>query len=558
MPYQDQLWRRRAFAHYLSMLALLVLLAGCATGDLTETSEPQVPSVGSVAVTGELPVLKGGNRGRKNRSPDSTTVTAVVISPSSASLKPGESKRFTATAKLSDGSTTAAHVSWTATGGTIDRNGVYTNGSAGRYRVLATSLYYNLADTATVTVSTDAPATLVSISVSPASATLETGATQRFAASGKLSDGTTTAPAVTWTVTGGTITSEGLYTAGNQAGTYRAVAKSGNDLADTATVTITAPTSSPPPPPPPTGSLPFAPDPPPATRVVNVSTQSQLVSAVSNAQPGDHIVLAAGTYVGGVQMACGKGGTAQRPLVISGPRSAVIDANGLGYGFRVRGPHVQVRGLTIRDAQFGVSVEPCSGYPGPTDAVLDGLDIGPVTQNGVSLFGAHRAYVQRGKIHHVSGAPYMEGIYIGHSRELSLMSDNVRVLGMQMGPGIVQEHIDVKGLSGERSTGCLIQGNTFDATGTKYSTAVPVSVAVISDQGASDCSYVDNTIVNISSTGLNGFFFYTSIRPTARGNVVDAAANRISGGYGYRVSSPVTDPKIYCDNEGTKNVSCTQ
>jgi hypothetical protein len=556
MASHEKLWRRGAFAHYLSMLALLVLLAGCATGDLTESSEPQVPALGSAAVSGDLPVLKG-NRGRKNKNQDPGDLTAIVISPSSVSMKPGESQRFTATAKLRDGTTTAANVSWTANGGTIDRNGLYTNGSSGKYRVLATSLYDNLADTATVTVSTTAPATLVSISVRPGSATLATGATQRFAVSGTLSDGTTNTPAVTWTVTGGSITEDGLYTAGSQAGTYRAVATSGNDLADTATVTVTAPASEPPPPPPPTGSLPFAPAPPPATRVVNVSTQSQLLAAVSNSQPGDHIVLASGTYVGGVQMACGDGGTAQRPLVITGPRSAVIDVNGGGYGFRVRGPYVQIRGVTIRDAQFGVFVEQCAGSAEPTDVVLDGLDIGPVRQNGIVLRNAHRAYVQRGKIHDVSGANWTEGIYIGHSSDPGQMSDNVRVLGMAMGPGIRQEHIDVKGLSARRSTGCLIQGNTFDATGTQF-VEYPASNGVISDQGASGCQYVDNTIVNINSTGLSGFFFYTAVRPTAQGNVVAAGANRISGAYGYRVASPVTDPKIYCDNEGTRNVSCTQ
>ena len=550
MASQENLWRRGAFAHYLSMLALLVLLAGCATGDLTESSDPQVASIDGAIASRDLPTLRGG-RGRKSRGGDSTAVTAVVISPASASLRPGTTQRFTATAKLSDGTTTAARVNWTATGGTIDRDGLYTSGNSGNYRVLATTVYTNLADTAAVTVSASAPATLASISVSPGSATLATGATQRFAVSGKLSDGSTTTPAVTWTVTGGTITSDGLYTAGSQSGTYRAVAKSGNDLADTATVTISAPAS-----PPPTGSLPFAPDPPPAVRTISVSTQSQLLAAVNDAEPGDHIVLAAGTYLGGVQMPCGLGGTAQRPLVISGPRSAVIDANGGGYGFRVRGPYVQIRGVTVRDALFGIFVERCAGSVEPTDAVIDGVDIGPVRQNGIVLRNAHRSYVQRGRIHDVSGANWTEGIYVGHSSDPDQMSDNIRVLGMTMGPGIRQEHIDMKGLADRRSTGCLIQGNTFDATGTQF-VEYPASNGVISDQGASGCRYIDNVITGINSSGLSGFFFYTAVRPTARGNVVAPAENSISGAYGYRVASPVTDPKIYCDNEGTKNVSCT-
>ena len=543
MHYRDKLSRRGASAHYSLMLALLVLLGGCAAGDLTETSEPQGPSIDGAIASADVPSLNKGNRGRKK-------LKAIEVSPAIASLKPGATQRFSATAKLNDGTTTAAQVTWTATGGTIDTSGVYTNGSTGKYRVMATSVSASLADTATVTVSTSAPASLVAISVSPESATLQTGATQRFAASGKLSDGTTTTPDVTWTVTGGTITPDGLYTAGSQAGTYRAVATHENDMADTATVTISAPVSTP------GSSLPFAPDPPAPLRTVTVGTQSQLLSAVTNAQPGDHIVLAAGTYFGGVQMPCGKGGTAQRPLVITGPRSAVIDANGVGYGFRVRGPHVQVRGLTIRDAQFGIFVERCSGSADPTDVVLDGLDIGALRQNGVVLRSAHRSYVQRSLIHHVSGATWTEGIYIGHSSDATQMSDDVRILGNNFGPGIVQEHIDAKGLSADRSTGGLVQGNRFDATGTRF-VETPASNGVISDQGASGWLYLDNTIVNMSSTGLSGFFFYTSIRPVARGNVVSSTQNNISGAYGFRVSSPVTEPKVYCDNEGTKNVSCT-
>ena len=60
--------------------------------------------------------------------------------------------------------------------------------------------------------------------------------------SGVWSDGGTTAPAVTYSATGGTITSGGLYTAGSTAGTFRVIAtQQGGTLADTAAVTITAP-----------------------------------------------------------------------------------------------------------------------------------------------------------------------------------------------------------------------------------------------------------------------------------------------------------------------------
>jgi hypothetical protein len=45
---------------------------------------------------------------------------------------------------------------------------------------------------------------------------------------------------VVWTATGGTITPDGMYTAGSSAGTYRVIAAAGG-LADTALVTVKAP-----------------------------------------------------------------------------------------------------------------------------------------------------------------------------------------------------------------------------------------------------------------------------------------------------------------------------
>jgi hypothetical protein len=59
--------------------------------------------------------------------------------------------------------------------------------------------------------------------------------------SGTWSDGSTTAPAVSYSATGGTITPGGLYTAGTTAGSYRVIAShTGGTLKDTSAVTITA------------------------------------------------------------------------------------------------------------------------------------------------------------------------------------------------------------------------------------------------------------------------------------------------------------------------------
>ncbi len=110
---------------------------------------------------------------------------------------------------------------------------------AGTYRVMVSG--GGAADTATVTVGGTAPPvlTLNSLSISPKTTSVATGGTQQFSVAASWSDGSTTLPAITWSATGGTISSSGRYTAGSNAGTFRVVA-SGGGKADTATVAVSS------------------------------------------------------------------------------------------------------------------------------------------------------------------------------------------------------------------------------------------------------------------------------------------------------------------------------
>ena len=80
-----------------------------------------------------------------------SSVTAVTISPSSVTLASGASQHFTASARLSDGTSQSTNITYQATGGTIDPSGLYTAGSTGgAYRVVAASS--GKADTSLVTI----------------------------------------------------------------------------------------------------------------------------------------------------------------------------------------------------------------------------------------------------------------------------------------------------------------------------------------------------------------------------------------------------------------------
>lgn len=181
--------------------------------------------------------------------PKNENVVSLSVSPDSVSLQPGGERTFTAKARLASGRTTSkVGAVWSATGGDIDAGGTYTAGdTTGDFRVIAVNTSGTVADTVAVHVDAQAPAlpppsspppaTLASVIITPASVSLSSGATRDFEAYGRDSNGDSVAVSVTFTATGGTVTANGLYTAGSTGGAYRVVASS-NGLADTAAVSV--------------------------------------------------------------------------------------------------------------------------------------------------------------------------------------------------------------------------------------------------------------------------------------------------------------------------------
>ncbi|HWA17201.1 MAG TPA: hypothetical protein VG817_12250, partial [Gemmatimonadales bacterium] len=173
-------------------------------------------------------------------APPVATLTSLSMTPASVNLSTGATQQFSISAQWSDGSTALPAVTYSATGGTVSAGGLYTAGSTpGTYRVIVTHAASGLADTSSVILTAPAP-TLTSVSMTPATVSLQSGATQQFTTTALWSDGSTTVPTLSYSATGGTITTGGLYTAGSTAGTYRIIV-SANGRADTSNVTITVP-----------------------------------------------------------------------------------------------------------------------------------------------------------------------------------------------------------------------------------------------------------------------------------------------------------------------------
>ena len=234
-------------------------------GMISESGAFVADAPGSYKVVG-----KGKGRGRTK--PDTSVVIVVppppdligvTVTPDSTQVTEGQTRTFVAKGVLSDSTQADVAVTWTAEGGTIDAGGVYQAGSVGgRFRAVARSVTGALTDTVVVVIDTLPSSTppdttappdttvpppapvLRAVLLSPASVTLEAGATKQFTARGRLSNDSTVDLAATYTATGGSITGAGLYTAGARAGSYRVIATA-EGLADTAAVSIASAPSGP-------------------------------------------------------------------------------------------------------------------------------------------------------------------------------------------------------------------------------------------------------------------------------------------------------------------------
>ena len=154
---------------------------------------------------------------------------SISVSPTTASLQTGAQQQFSAAVS----GTTNTAVTWKASGGTVTNGGLYTAPSlAGTYTVTATSAA-DSSKSASAVVTVSQPIQ-VSISVSPTTASLQTGAQQQFSA---YVSGTSNT-AVTWSVSGGTVTTNGLYGAPSAAGTYTVTAVSAADSTKSASATV--------------------------------------------------------------------------------------------------------------------------------------------------------------------------------------------------------------------------------------------------------------------------------------------------------------------------------
>ena len=219
MTYTYKLSRRLAVSRTFGMLPAILLFAACSGGDATAPGSEAVP-------------------------------VTVSVNPSRVTVESNQLIRFLAQGRNSAGDSVYIPIAWRTTGGTILPDGQFSSAFVGTFMVTGTTGDGGAQriDTSLVEV-VRRQFHLGSIEIAPGTATLAPGVSQAFLVMGRLKDGRAVPVGVTWNATGGTIDAGGNFVAGETAGTYHVIATHTTmTMADTATVTISAPPSPPLPP----------------------------------------------------------------------------------------------------------------------------------------------------------------------------------------------------------------------------------------------------------------------------------------------------------------------
>ncbi|MFG2587218.1 sheath polysaccharide-degrading enzyme [Streptomyces sp. NPDC048438] len=193
-----------------------------------------------------------------------------------------------------------------------------------------------------------------------------------------------------------------------------------------------------------------------AAAVVDVGTAAQLKAALAAAAPGDTIRLADGTYTGNFKATVPA--TSAARITLTGSPAAVLTAGG-GYGLHINGAsYWTVYGVTVTGGQKGIVTDAANGV------VIDSVTVHGLDMEGVHFRTSSRdGVLKNSRIHDTgrNGRGMGEGVYVGSAGDLTDRSDNARIIGNTIGPGVGGENIDIK----EGTTGAEIIGNTFDGSG---------------------------------------------------------------------------------------------
>jgi uncharacterized protein YjdB len=172
------------------------------------------------------------------------SVAQLIVAPDTVTLDPLQPYQFKVFGRTGEGDSVPVSVNWAASSGSIAESGLYTADSSESDAVITATLTASASGIAPLQgTSAVQKRRVIAITLTPKNATLRTGASLQFGATGIRNTGDTLVVSVSYAATGGTITTAGRYTAGSVPGTYRVIGTYGNGnskLADTAAVAVMA------------------------------------------------------------------------------------------------------------------------------------------------------------------------------------------------------------------------------------------------------------------------------------------------------------------------------
>lgn len=182
------------------------------------------------------------------------------------------------------------------------------------------------------------------------------------------------------------------------------------------------------------------PDLPAAQRIISVRSNTELNSAINNAQAGDRIVLADGSY-NGIKLT-GLKGSAENPIVFvaENERQAWISGSTSGRNAYLSDcAHLEFRGLRFTGAQvWGLTMGPAystdSNSLGCNHIRIINCEIDHAGQLLLKVNGmSYNIEIIGNSLHHSgmsgSGKPYAEGIYLGDGGLMTDRSHDILVQG---------------------------------------------------------------------------------------------------------------------------------
>ena len=203
-------------------------------------------------------------------------------------------------------------------------------------------------------------------------------------------------------------------------------------------------------------------------KIITVATENQLHQALQAARPGDEIIIKAGSYSGNFSISVLASGTATKPIVLRGEGKVVLNGGTIvtGYVLHLKANYWVIKNISITNGLKGLMCD------GANYNLIDSIRVYNIGEEAVHFrkFSTHNI-LQHSNISNtgLKTADYGEGVYLGtavsnwakNTEGKEDRSDSNNVINNHIGPNITAECIDVK----EGSTGGLVSGNYFDATG---------------------------------------------------------------------------------------------